>query len=204
LSALYLSTYLVLWALVLIQMVALAALYHHFGAIRLNSRQGRESQGPALDTRLNVRPEVLRTLDGSSIPVNDLGRPTFLVFVSTTCQPCVALRTHLGEFAGHADVLPVVLCAGPDQAATAEWAAPLVEQGVAVVHDQRGQIASKLGLSITPFLVAVDSVGFVRLKAIVNDMATLMKSVQVLKDASASLVARDELVANEKVEVSQA
>ena len=43
-----LGSYIALWILVAVLSVAVFALYHHFGQMYLNSREGRETQGPDL------------------------------------------------------------------------------------------------------------------------------------------------------------
>lgn len=180
-TALFISTYLILWGLVIVQMAALAALYHHFGSIHLSSRQGREAHGPAIDTQLSLEPELIRTLAGKSIEPGRLRRPALLLFVSTSCGPCAELRSHIVAFASEEDVLPLVVCGGPSEAVVAEWSTTMLERGIPVAFDDKKRVASRLGLHVTPFLVGLDATGVVRTKGIVNDVATLRRAAEVVR-----------------------
>ena len=203
-SAFYLSTYLILWVLVLTQLLALAALYHHFGAIALSSRRSRESQGPELDSRLEIQPQAITTLDGRTLRINELNRSHLLVFVSTACQPCAALKDELREFVKRSDVVPVVICTGPQEKATRDWSASLIEDDIIVVHDDRQRISARVGVAVTPFLVGRDSAAVVRVKGLVNDLATLMRSARIVEEASSPSAdsGAHEFVANKRPEVS--
>lgn len=209
-SGFYLASYLALWALVLIQMLALAAIYHHFGAIQLNSRKGREAQGPGINSRLDIKPSVAMTLDGEEVHLNNLRQPTLLIFTATTCQPCAALRRHVSDFSARSDVLTLVICGSPDEQTTREWGTSLLKSGVSVIHDEHQRIAGSLGLQITPFLVGIDSSNIVRVKGIANDRATLERSATIVKNLldlaqrnGAALDREKDVVLDRDVEVSQ-
>lgn len=201
-SELFLSTYIVLWCFVLIQMFALAALYHHFGSMALNSRQGREAQGPELDTPLEFEPGALVTLDGHMTSIIELNRPVLLIFVSTACEPCAGLRAHVSDFAAHSDTRIIVLCAGPDELTVISWSELLRGPPIAVVYDKRQRIAAKLGVNVTPFLVGIDASEIVRVKGIVNDSAGLIRSASVVEESDHP--AASSALTNGKERVSQA
>jgi hypothetical protein len=166
----FLISYFTLWAIVAVQFVALFALYHHFGEMYLNSREGREDQGPAVATSL--KPAQLRDIQDRTIALSFQNSPSLIVFASTTCNICDRLRAVLTKFQqNHTDILTTVICEG-ETLAVQRWAVGLSD-AVRVVADPGHQTAARYGVGLIPFAVAVDSEGVVRAKSIVNDRSGL-------------------------------
>jgi len=89
----------VLWMLVILEALALFALYQHFGEMYLTTREGRQSQGPSVGSPLK---RVDATdISGVARGLPTQSRPAFLLFASTSCPLCERLRpdpvsyTHL-------------------------------------------------------------------------------------------------------------
>lgn len=164
-SALFWATYVVLWLLVAIIAVGVLALYHHFGQMYLNSRDGRAEQGPKIGEAFAH--DETTDLDGRPLALPAAGQPSLVLFASTTCPICDQLRDHVRRI-GHErpDVRVVVFCQG-DEEAVAEWAGDLTALARVVV-DPRGRHALRHNVAGTPFCVAIGKDGTVRGRAIVN------------------------------------
>lgn len=163
----WLIRYIALWVVVVAQSVALLSLFHHFGQMYLNSREGRADHGPERDSQLARR--IAQTLLGSEVAVPVAGRPGVVVFTHTDCELCRELRPALRDLAlRHAEVNVSVICAGPENQVR-QWAGDLIEVAD-VIPDRRGRISTAYRIGVTPFLVAVDAHGTVKGKGIVNNL----------------------------------
>jgi hypothetical protein len=166
----FFASYVALWVLVIVEGLAIFALYQHFGEMYLNTREGRASQGPDVDSELE--PVKAQDLSGSTVRLAERGRPTLLVFASTDCELCGELRPDLKRFAEErAEFRTLLVCAG-DLDGVSRWADGLSEV-VEVVPDPGYRIATRYGVGVTPFMVGTDSGGIVRAKAIVNGLRGL-------------------------------
>jgi hypothetical protein len=158
-------SYILLWAVVLFQGVALFILYSHVGQTLLNSREGHRFQGPGLNARLE--PLVLTALSGVRYV---LGGPSsalrLIVFVSPKCISCRELLKALPEFVQRfgARVETVLVCRGGAQEVSAFTSS--VPEDVVICADTRGEFMSAYGILVTPFAFCVDSEGFVRYKGV--------------------------------------
>ena len=162
----FLISYAVLWLLVILLLVAVFALYHHFGQMYLSSPEGRDSQGPDEGTPF----PPLSALDVNDTPVTlpVAGRPTLIVFASTQCELCAELRASLARFAGaYPRIQVAAICAGHPRVVR-EWASR-ISATVPVIADARGRTSARYRVGALPFLVAVGSDGAVRARGIVND-----------------------------------
>lgn len=165
-SGAFLASYVVLWALVAVLAIAVFALYHHFGQMYIESREGRSAQGPDQGRPL---PEAdARTIAGESTSLPPRGVPALLVFAKTDCAPCEALLPELGALsARRRDVRTVLVCAGPDASAVAAWSARAGAY-VTTVVDRGQELAAGYRIGVTPFVVAVDGDGLVQAKGLVS------------------------------------
>lgn len=164
------TSYVLLWILVLVQCVAIFALYHHFAQMYLGSREGRQSQGPELGARFDDL--ILTAIGGESRAIRASGRPSLVVLASTTCRVCSALRSDIGKFAArHRDIDISVVCDG-SPAQVQEWSRGL-DQLVPVFPDQSHRIPASLDVGMTPYLIGIDLAGIVRAKGLVNDFEGL-------------------------------
>jgi hypothetical protein len=169
-SAPFIVTYVALWVLVLVIGAAVLVLFHMEGQRYLESREGRREQGPDRDRPLPAA--TWPGVDGGQVSLPAPGVPNLVVFAATSCRPCAELRPHIEAFAGqHLELAVTVVCAG-GPAEVREWTAGLGER-VCVVADVDGHITAGLRIGLTPFSVAVDALGVVRDKGIVNDTVAL-------------------------------
>lgn len=169
-SGIFWTSYALLWALVAVLVVAVFALYHHFGQMYVNSDEGRANQGP--ENGKPYRPVQAETLDGTTIALPLFQRPFLAIFTSPDCQLCAAMRDALVTVAQqHPGTGVVVFCAGRPQVVRA-WAGPLADVAM-VVADPKDRIAAMYGIDATPFGIAIDANGIVRARGIVNDLQGL-------------------------------
>lgn len=165
-----LASYVALWVLVVVEAIALFALYQHFGEMYLNSREGRARQGPDIDSKL--KPAQAQDIAGSALNLGASGKPTLMVFTSTDCKLCGELRPDLKRFAeDHPEIRTLVICAG-GRKEVAGWADGLAEVAE-LVPDPGYRLSARYGVGLTPFLVAADASGTVRANGIVNDQRGL-------------------------------
>jgi thiol-disulfide isomerase/thioredoxin len=194
-SGFWLASYLALWALVLILAAGFVALFHHFGQMYMNTREGRASHGPEVDAVL--RSMATTTVGGEALTIPVEATPTVIVVSDTTCPLCRQLQPALSEIAGELDgeAEIVVLCSGRNEQDVAAWGEDLSAM-VRLVSDRRGKLAASLGIGITPFVVAVDQSGIVRGRGLVNDLIGLREAA-----ADAAGMARRQL--STAIEVSR-
>jgi hypothetical protein len=165
-------SYGLLWLLVVTLVVAVFALYYHFGQMYLNSREGRAEQGPSEGTLLDAFDGV--DIEGRPVVLPRLRQPMLMVFTDTSCKLCGQLRQALARFAdeGPSTVALYIICAGHPRSVR-EWAADLPGDRLRVIADPRGRTALSYRVDATPFCVAVDETGTVRASGIVNDLGGL-------------------------------
>lgn len=174
-SGFWLATYVALWSLVLVLAAGFVALYHHFGQMYMNTREGRANHGPEVGSPLQTIRAT--TLTGEPITLPELGTSTLIVVSDTMCPLCQKLQPALNdvavEFEGETSV--IVLCSGRRESDVAAWGENLNVM-VHLVADHHGQLESSLGVGMTPFVVAVDATGIVRGRGIVNDLVGLREA----------------------------
>lgn len=167
----FLVSYVLLWLLTAGLVIAVFALYHHFGQMYLNSREGRESQGPAEGAAF--QPLATEDISGTARVLPLLEQAALVIFVSVTCPLCAALRAALLRLADSHPHLPtLVICEGHPRLVRA-WAGELADV-VPVVADPRGRISARYRIDALPFCVAVGDDGAVRARGLVNDYEGLV------------------------------
>jgi hypothetical protein len=166
-SAVFWVSYAVLWVLVVVLVVAVFALYQHFGQMYLSSADGRGEQGPRLDEPL--RAAEAEDLTGAPLLLPPDRRPVLVLFTSTSCELCAKLRAAVAEYVTAPDALDVVVLCDGTARMVREWAAAL-PRPVRVVADVRGRQAIRYGVGVLPFLAATDAEGIVRYRGVVNDL----------------------------------
>jgi hypothetical protein len=169
-------SYVVLWVLVVVLVVAVIALYHHFGQMYLGTPEGRQQQGPQVGTVLE--PQRARDLSGRQwlIPAEDAG---LLLFMSTDCAICVSVMEQLPMFLERAGTLPTIVLAG-ERARVAAWAAR-VDGEVPVVFDRNHRLAARLKIAMTPFLVGIGPGREVLFRGLFNDIDGLNLALDELE-----------------------
>jgi peroxiredoxin len=172
----WLVSYGVLWVLVGLQLVAIFALYHHFGELYFKTPEGREAQGPKVGISLSRKDMFSLAADRVTVP--DLGASTVLVFASTKCPLCSRLRPDLAEFARESrEVRTLVICSG-DREAVEKWATEL-DGAVPVIPDPGHHLAMSYDVSILPYCVGIDDAGVVRSAGLINTQRGLREAAEL-------------------------
>lgn len=162
----YLVSYVFLWILTGAMVVAILALYHHFGQMYMSSREGRAVHGLAEGTEVAAHEYV--DIAGRPTTIPRLGERSLVLFTDTVCPLCLNLRPDLAAFGRRVDFPVTVVCAGThDQ--VAEWAEPLGD-AVTVVPDRGATISSRFKVGLSPFLMLMGADGTVQARGIVNDV----------------------------------
>jgi hypothetical protein len=173
------GSYVALWVLVAVLVVAVLALYNHFGKMYLTSHAGREAQGPAVGSVLAAF--TATDLQGRAVAVPS-SRPMLVVLASIDCPECRRLRAPLQKLAAmRADELDVVVLCNGQRSQVTEWAAAM-SGPVHVIQDKNYRRASAMGVGITPFMVGVDGDGVVQARGLVNGQEGLALAVEALLD----------------------
>lgn len=174
-SAAVIASYVLLWALVLIELIGLASLFRHFGRIYVATREGRADHGPKVGGNVS---QLLRGLRTRSLDL--AGRPSLVLFVGLKCAPCARLREQLprGDY-GDSEV--VIVCAGTARECN-EWQNGL-PRDFRLVPDPAAEIGDRLGVQLTPFVIAFDSGGIVRAKGVVNEVESLERLAEAISDS---------------------
>jgi hypothetical protein len=182
-SGFVLVSFVVLWILVVVLSVAVFALYHYFGQVYLNSREGRENQGP--ESGKPFPQAISNDLRGQRAPLVRDG-PAVVAFVDVECKLCAELLPDLGAFADDAtDVDVVAVVAGPPPS-VAQFTRRLSTR-VAVFPDARGALGTGYGVAVLPFLVTVDGEGIVRAKGVVNDRDDLERVAGPIRERAEAM-----------------
>ncbi|HEV8366917.1 MAG TPA: redoxin family protein [Pyrinomonadaceae bacterium] len=160
-NTLFWVTYLALWLIVTVLFAAVFFLYRFNGQMMLNSRDGRDQQGPEVGKPLPAA--RLTTVEGKHF---DLGssdlRPQLVFLAATNCKPCLRLKVGFAAFAEkYNSVVDTILVCRGSQEGVAKFASDL-PASVIVVADLRWDLGTRLRVHSTPFVFIADSKGIVR------------------------------------------
>lgn len=194
-SDLWLATYVLLWAVVVVQALFLLGVLRQLGVVqlRLGSDPGALITGFGLP-RGSTAPdfELDDALNGQRRRLRDfLGRGLAVTFLSPTCILCKQLIPHLNgvyrEYGGDTGML--VVCHGTHQGC-AEFAR-LFRINPPVVIDMDGSVARSFGVQGYPFTYVLDGDGRVLIRGIANDwtqLEALLREEGTLQGEDGSLV----------------
>lgn len=195
-TGLWLISYAVLWALVVVLCVIVVALARQIGTLhlRLGPRGALEidEEGPPLGEE--VEPLAVTDVDGEEVVLGGERRAQLLLFVSPGCDICRQVLPAMEPVARGGELAPVVITdAGEDDSETAyrrkRGKAPLVASLEACeAFDVPG----------TPYVVILDAEGVVQGKGTVNNM----EQMEGLVDTSRRRVAEPSLTSRREEVVS--
>jgi hypothetical protein len=195
-SALFITSYVVLWVLVLLLLVAIVAIYHYFGSMILQAEQAQRSSNTPQYGELGITRSHLFTVSGDRINLVGRETPVLLLFLSTTCRTCDQLLNHLHDGRVDPSLSVVVVCGGAEKDDVVRWVGSTA--GFEFVFDHRQEIAAELGISVYPFAVGLDKHGIARLTGPVHNSDELRQIVDLVKrtDTPASDAAGQEREVN--------
>lgn len=168
-SPTFMVSYALLWVLVVALAIALLGLYYHFAQLYVNSREGREAQGPELGKP--IARIAGRLVAGGTFDLPVRGNPSLIVVTSTECGICNDLKPELAVFAARAQIETIVVCAGPREQVEG-WTKEL-RPFMPVLVDADRAITSRLKVNTLPYCVGTDSEGNVKAKGLVNGVRGL-------------------------------
>lgn len=163
-------SYVALWAVVLLEGIALLLVLRGVGTIFLNTREGINRDGLPLGSQT---PDLVATdASGRQRSFGEFrGRWLVLIFASPTCQICLKLVPELqdlrADLGADVEVLVALRADGPEVASEYErltlGAAPVLAVGTRAASD-------KYKVRVSPFVNVVDPDGVLRAKGLVNSI----------------------------------
>jgi len=166
-EGIWLVSYIVLWAIVLVLILLVILLYRQLGIMYLGSAEGVSRDGLAPGAKA---PDFnLTDQYGNAQRLTDYrGKPTVLLFGSPHCSPCRILLPQLHDWAkAHPDVGVLWL-----NAASEEESLKMVSDTGAtlpiVPYTPQENLMDKYRVRVTPFMFLVDESGIVKVKGLVN------------------------------------
>ena len=178
-SPLMIGSYVLLWLVVLVLVVAVLALYRFVGGTIATSRIGRVDQGPKDGSRM---PSFkLPRDDGSLATMGVSGRPTIYFFGGVGCDVCRAVLPELSRAAAelHPKWATVIVM---DADKSDETAGIASGDHLTVFIDRKREAFNGLGIATTPFTLVTDADGRIGARGsprIKSDFLLLASSARV-------------------------
>lgn len=170
-SAWWVASYIVLWALVLTLAVIVVALARQIGTLhlRLGPRGALEidSEGPPLGEA--PAPVDAPGLDGRPLTVGGPGASQLLLFASPGCRLCEEVLPALPVLAAEHRLSPLIVTDLSPAEARSQYGGRRL--GAPVVAS--GELVQTYAVPGTPFAVVLDHLGVVRAKGTVNNLEQL-------------------------------
>jgi thiol-disulfide isomerase/thioredoxin len=188
LKPLFYSSYIALWALLLIQGVLILLLYRHFGLMAMGTAEGVQRDGLAVGQLAPAFSGV--TADGREVQWEPLLGSTqtlqLLLFAAPECEPCARILPYvelLAKKSRHVSVTAVVH--GPRESAV-RLAEKFNPSYPCIAEDGSGAF-DRFRVRVTPFAFAIDRDGRVVAKGLCSDahrLTDLLKAAGVEDDAN--------------------
>ena len=197
-SGVWLISYLVLWAVVLLQGAVIFILLRQLGVIYLGTAHGVSGDG--LDVGTRAPDFALSNLAGEPVSLATFGGlPLLLVFGSPSCGPCKGLIPDLNAFWNERrDELHVLFLSHGEADATASFAREHgIEVPVASFPD--GGLANAYKARVTPFAFFIDTAGVIQAKGLANNREHLEMLVRSGTETHAKSAGRNGATADEPV-----
>jgi len=160
-NSFFVWSYIALWVLVAVLYVAVFLLYRHFGEQLLQGQMERQRildlQGPKLNEPIDA---TLITIDDSDYQL--IGRGHVVLFSAPGCSYCTQVQPIVRDVSKSHDVGLIV--AYKADAAGAKDYAEVLSPAAVVIADPKNEFAKKWNVRATPYFVATDSKGNVRMK----------------------------------------
>ncbi len=175
-SPFFLTTYVLLWALVIVLVLLVILLYRQYGLSIMGSRQRLAMIGLDVGSAAPPLTGLLANLDepeppltwSEEEPAGRLGR--FLLLAIATCPICQELRPVAGDIVGRWPDVEFVWIDGPDLESDSAETRPRGPAGWRVLQSPDEAAHAAMQVSVFPFAYAVDASGRVRGKGVVSDV----------------------------------
>jgi len=183
-----LASYAILWAVVIMETLAILALARQIGILHTRiGPTGARMSNPGLELGTVAPTFNEHDLNGRPVTLgSERGRPTMLVFISPSCPSCrdliPALRSVHYHEKKHVDIIAVSIAG--DESKNQEYASL---HGMDSVHYIISPaLASMYEVPVTPYAVLVDSEGKVYTKGLVNQIEHLESLLNALDEGHPS------------------
>jgi methylamine dehydrogenase accessory protein MauD len=176
----WLASYIVLWAVVLLQGLVIFILLRQLGVMYLGTAQGVANDGLPIGDRA---PDFTASgLEGQGISLADFrGLPLLLVFGSPNCVPCRQLIPDLHVFARERAAEMRVLFLSRSEVEESRRFADEFSLEVPIATVPNDELADKYRARVTPFAFLVDGEGVIKAKGLANNREHLEMLVRMAK-----------------------
>ena len=180
-EGIWLISYIVLWALVVILFLLVILLYRQLGIMYLGSAEGVSRDGLAPGTKA---PDFkLADQYGNMQSLSDYrGRPTVLLFGSPHCSPCRILLPQLHDWAKAHPEAGVLWLNAASEEESLKFVSDTGATLPIVPYTPQENLMDKYKVRVTPFTVLLDENGIVRAKGLVNTKAGMDLYYREYKD----------------------
>jgi methylamine dehydrogenase accessory protein MauD len=175
---LWMWSYLVLWALVLILALLLMGLIRQVGLLQIRLSGGADRKHGVGTGENAVAKFDANTLDGEHVSAESLrGRPALLFFTGDACSTCRRILPAFSEITERrGPTLRTMIMARGSLAETRAWADSLNVRSQ-VVADEDGAVAEAFGVSTTPQVLLLDETGKVHARVVPNEAGDVFDMV---------------------------
>ncbi len=180
-EGIWLISYIVLWALVIVLILLVILLYRQLGIMYLGSAEGVSRDG--LTPGVKAPDFSLKDQYDNPQRLSDYrGRPTVLLFGSPHCSPCRILLPQLHDWSkAHPEVGVLWL-----NAASEEESLKFVSDTGSTLpiapYTPQENLMDKYKVRVTPFMFLIDESGVVKVKGLVNTKAGMDLYYKEFKD----------------------
>lgn len=174
-NSLFLSSYIVLWIVVICLSFLMLLVFRQFGIVYLKTAEGVSAGGIKIGK--TVKDLNLTTLTGQKIKLSDYKEPVVLLFTSPTCDPCKRLLAKLNDFIIEFPRLNIIVFSIDTN--LKEHQLPNLRCPIVPLPDRKLYEEEFEG-EVTPFGFLIDENRKVVSKGIINDS----KSIEFLFDSA--------------------
>jgi methylamine dehydrogenase accessory protein MauD len=188
-SPLFWTTYVLLWVLVAILVVAVLLLYRQFGLVYMNSRRRLDMQGPDIGGRAPTLEVVtVPARERASInwqaPTGSKGQ--FVLFALPTCQVCKALLPDLSAVPAQFPEVGFAWVHGATSLESALESAPSLSSWSVLAGDAM-RAHQVFDVGTVPFAFVLDANGRIRSKGLINDLDDIGRLIREARVSSERL-----------------
>jgi hypothetical protein len=164
----FMASYLLLWAIVMVQGLVIVFLTRQLGAAILGTRDAIERDGIPVGKSVPSIEGV--GAEGRTVRPLRTGQWSVLIYAAPTCGICLDMLPTLDRLIGRlaGKVAFTVLLEAPPEI-RAEYASTTATRAEVIAIDR--QTAKTMNVRVSPFVHVVDESGVVRAKGLVNEAA---------------------------------
>ncbi|PLR77934.1 methylamine dehydrogenase [Bacillus sp. V3-13] len=180
-STIFLTSYIVLWLLVVPLVILNLILFRQLGIMVMGTARGVNESGIPIGKKLPYFES--EELDGVKWNLGqELGKPSLFLFISPRCNECKKILPDFLKISSMYNVSPILVIFA-DKVEAAEYINKIGFKGrsLSISHEQ----ALPLDVSATPFAYAINSDGIVQEKGLVNTQGHIERYVKSVANKAA-------------------